>query len=54
MMVDLGQYAGPVLGAYAGTIALLLGLVVASVLRARRVKRQLSAVEARRAAGATP
>jgi heme exporter protein D len=47
-MVDLGQYAGPVIGAYAGTIALLIGLVVMSALRARRVKRQLAVVEARR------
>lgn len=53
-MVDLGQYAVPVLSAYAGTIVLLLGLVLASVLRARRVKRQLAAVEARRAGGTKP
>lgn len=50
-MVDLGQYAVPVLSAYAGTIVLLVGLVGASIWRARRVKRQLDAVEARRGSG---
>ncbi len=48
-MVDLGQYAVPVLAAYAGTILLLLALIVVSVVRARRVKRRLAVVEARRA-----
>ncbi|WP_371258132.1 heme exporter protein CcmD [Jannaschia sp. CCS1] len=49
-MVDLGQYAGPVLAAYAGTIACLIGLVGASVMRARRVAQRLAEVEARKAA----
>lgn len=53
-MVDLGQYAVPVLSAYGGTIVCLLVLVGASVLRARRVAQKLADVEARRAAGAKP
>jgi heme exporter protein D len=51
MMVDLGQYAVPVLSAYAGTIAALIVLVGASIWRARRVARDLSVVEARRKSG---
>jgi len=47
-MVDLGQYAVPVLSAYGGTIVLLVGLVGASVWQARRVARRLDAIEARR------
>lgn len=50
-MLDLGQYAAPVLGAYAGTIACLGVLVAGSVLRARQVARRLAEVEARKAAG---
>jgi heme exporter protein D len=48
-MVDLGTYAGPVLLAYGATFGLLTVLVVASVTRARRVKRDLAAMEARNA-----
>lgn len=51
-MVDLGQYAVPVLSAYAGTIACLVALVGFSVRRSRRVANALAQVEARRAAGA--
>lgn len=51
IMVDLGQYAMPVLSAYAGTIVCLVALTVASVARARRVSRRLREVEARRASG---
>lgn len=54
MMVDLGQYAVPVLSAYAGTIICLCVLVVASILRARRIARRLTDVETRRASGAKP
>lgn len=53
-MLDLGQYAVPVLSAYAGTIACLCVLVVASVIRARRVAKRLAEVEARRTTGARP
>lgn len=51
MMVDLGSYAVPVLAAYAGTIVCLIGLVVMSVLRARRVAHRLGEVEARKDTG---
>lgn len=53
-MVDLGQYAVPVLSAYAGTLAALVVLIGASILRARRVARRLNEVEARRQPGAKP
>ncbi|MHA7874685.1 MULTISPECIES: heme exporter protein CcmD [unclassified Roseivivax] len=46
-MPDLGKYADTVLSAYAVTLVLLALLVLASVLRARQVKRQLERVEAR-------
>ncbi len=52
-MVDLGQYAVPVLSAYAVTIALLVALVAGSIWRARRVARALAEVEARRGRGAS-
>jgi heme exporter protein D len=45
MMPDLGDYAGAVLAAYGVSIALLGGLVVVSVLRARRVARALDAAK---------
>ncbi|MEJ6388986.1 heme exporter protein CcmD [Gymnodinialimonas ulvae] len=48
MNVDLGPYVVEVLSAYAGGIALLLGLIVASVLRARSVARRLAETEHRR------
>lgn len=51
MMVDLGQYAVPVLSAYAGTVLCLCALVAWSVARARRVARRLAEVEARRMSG---
>ncbi len=50
MNLDLGQYAVEVLSAYAGALALLAGLIVASVLRARSVARRLSETETRREA----
>jgi len=50
-MVDLGQYAVPVLAAYAGTISALIVLIGASLVRARQVARQLAEVEARRNRG---
>lgn len=48
MMPDLGSYAATVLGAYGVTIALLGGLVAASLLRAGRVRRDLARLEAAR------
>lgn len=47
-MPDLGRYAVEVLSAYAGSLTLLALLVGGSVWRARRVTRQLAAIEARR------
>jgi heme exporter protein D len=47
-MPDLGQYAVNVLGAYAAGLVLLVGLVVLSVARARKVKGQLRQLEAER------
>ncbi|MCR9067256.1 MAG: heme exporter protein CcmD [Rhodobacteraceae bacterium] len=48
MMPDLGRYAVEVLSAYAGSLSVLAILVVLSVIRARRVRARLDAVEARR------
>jgi len=45
MMPDLGKYTATVLGAYGVAIALLLVLTVWSLLRARRVRRQLAKME---------
>ncbi|WP_341861824.1 heme exporter protein CcmD [Gymnodinialimonas sp. 57CJ19] len=50
-MVDLGQYAVPVLAAYGGTILCLCALIAFSVARSRRVARRLAEVEARKASG---
>ncbi|MDF0602498.1 heme exporter protein CcmD [Psychromarinibacter sp. C21-152] len=48
MMPDLGKYAGTVLSAYGISLALLLGIVVLSVVQARRMRRRLDAAENRR------
>ena len=45
MIPELGKYAGAVLGAYGAAIALLGGLVLASLLRGRSVKRALERQE---------
>ena len=45
-MPDLGKYAVEVLSAYAASLVLLAGLVVAVVVRSRAVKRRLEAAEA--------
>ncbi len=44
-MPDLGDYAAEVLSAYAVSLLLLLGIVVVSVISARRAKAILDAVE---------
>ncbi len=46
-MPDLGKYADAVLSAYAVSIVLILGLVAVSVIRARRIRKQLQEVEKR-------
>lgn len=45
MMPDLGKYAEAVLSSYAVSIALIAGLIVFSVMRANRVKKQLQEIE---------
>lgn len=47
MMPDLGKYAGPVLGSYAASIALILALVALSLWKSAKVKRALREVEER-------
>ncbi|MCH2163086.1 MAG: heme exporter protein CcmD [Marinovum sp.] len=47
MNVDLGSYATYVLSAYGVSLALLVAICWASIVRSRRVKRNLAAVEAR-------
>ena len=48
MMSDLGKYADAVLGAYAASIVLLIGIVVLSVWQSRRAKAALEEMEKRR------
>ena len=51
MIPDLGQYAGSVFAAYAATIGLLAVLVGQTWRNARRVRGELSALEAKRRKG---
>ncbi len=48
MMLDLGKYQTEVLAAYAVTFALLFALLAVSLIRARKVARELDEAEARR------
>lgn len=48
MMPELGKYAVAVASAYGVSLALLAGLVWASLRQGARVHRELRAVEARR------
>ena len=50
MTLDLGQYAVPVLSAYAGALGLLIALIVVSVVRSRAVTRRLEETERQREA----
>jgi heme exporter protein D len=47
MMPDLGRYAFEVLAAYGVSLVLIAGIVALSVVRARRVQRELAEAEAR-------
>ncbi len=47
-MPDLGKYGETILTAYSATIILVAAIVVLSILRSRKVKRQLAELEARR------
>lgn len=53
MIPELGRYAGTVLGAYGITLALLGGLIVASLWRAARVRRTLVEIETERRSDGT-
>ena len=46
-MVDLGQYAFEVITAYAATGVLLGAITLTTLLRARRIKRELEEAEAK-------
>ncbi|MFC3180035.1 heme exporter protein CcmD [Cypionkella sinensis] len=48
-MIDLGKYAGAVIGSYAASVALIVVLVALSIWKSARVKRALAEVEARAA-----
>ncbi|MBD3679212.1 MAG: heme exporter protein CcmD [Rhodobacteraceae bacterium] len=47
MMPDLGKYAVTVLSAYGISFVLLAGIVAMTMIRSRRVKRELEEAEAR-------
>ena len=46
-MPDLGKYADTVLSAYAASIVLMAALVILSLWRSRRIKRELARAEER-------
>ena len=45
MMPDLGKYADAVLSAYAASILLLVGIVVLTLIRGRRIRAEMDAVD---------
>ena len=45
MMPDLGKYAETVLSAYAASIALIVVLVGVSILRSKKIKKELQDIE---------
>ena len=46
-MPDLGKYAEAVLSAYGGALALLAVLVIATLIKGRRVRKEMESVEKR-------
>lgn len=44
-MPDLGKYADAVLSAYAVSIVLVLGLILVSILRSNRIRKELQDIE---------
>ncbi len=46
-MMELGKYAGAVIGSYLASVLLILALVLLSIWRSAKVKRALREVEAR-------
>ncbi len=47
MMPELGKYADTVLSAYAASLLLLIALVVMTLLRGRKVRREMEKAEER-------
>ncbi|EAQ45189.1 hypothetical protein MED193_05146 [Roseobacter sp. MED193] len=47
MVPDLGKYSDTVLSAYAASLILLALLVVLTLLRGRRVRREMDSIEQR-------
>lgn len=47
MMPDLGKYADAVLSAYGASIVLLIVIVVTTLVRGRKVRAEMDAVEQR-------
>lgn len=47
MLPDLGKYAVTVLSAYGASILLLVGLLVMTVVKGRRVRKQMDVVESK-------
>jgi heme exporter protein D len=47
MLPDLGKYADTVLSAYAASLLLLVVLVVMSIRRGRKVRREMESIEQR-------
>lgn len=45
MIPDLGKYAAAVLSSYGASLALLIGLVLLTFRRGRRVRAELEAIE---------
>lgn len=45
MIPDLGKYADAVLWSYAASLALLIGLVVMTLVRGRKVRAEMEDVE---------
>ncbi|UWQ55363.1 heme exporter protein CcmD [Leisingera caerulea] len=46
-MPDLGKYADTVLSAYAASLVLLVALVVLTIWRGRKVRREMETLETR-------
>ncbi len=46
MLPDLGKYAGTVLSAYGASLFLLIGLLITTLTKGRRVRKQMQDVEA--------
>jgi heme exporter protein D len=47
-MLDLGKYAGSILGAWGATLALIAFVVALTIMQSRKARRMLDAAQARR------